>query len=468
MTISPVHKNIATPLAIAIALLSFALTGCMLGPDNATPSLSQMPGTFLNGTLAGGSAENLSSKWWESFNDTILIQLLKDGDTANLSLLQSVQRIELSRAALSQTSASLWPSLDGSAAAPHTKTWNPDTSKSVYNAGLDAVWQLDLFGGNRRNTEAAEADLEAAGYSLADARLSIAGEIATAYFNLRLLQSNLDIAQSNLAIQVESAQIARDKAASGFTSGLDALASEAQIQNTQAEIPSIEAAITSQCYAIELLLGRYPGDLSTLLSPHASIPLTAALPASAPSELLKRRADIRKAEADLHAATARIGAAEADRFPSIQIGGFASLTASSLTSWSDAVQSAGITPSISLPLFSGGLLKARVQERKAAAEASLLAYTETVLTAFSEVETAWAIIEREQARDAALQLSLQYNQESLDIATELYQVGESDYLEVLIYQKSTLSAQQAIAQHRATLAQQSVKLFKALGGPVAQ
>lgn len=468
MTISSTYKNSPTPVALTLALLSLAFVGCMLGPNHATPALSNMPSAFLEGTLAGGSADHLSSTWWESFNDPILVKLLKEGDTANLSILQAIQRIEQSRATLRQTASTLWPTVDAASSTSHSKNWNPDATKSSYNAGIDASWQLDLFGANRRNTEAAEAELEASGYSLEDARISLAAEIATAYFNLRLLQSNLDIANSNLEIQITSAQIARDKAKAGFTSNLDALSAEAQIQNTKAGIPSIEASIASQRYAIELLLGRYPGELASLLSPHAPLPLASVMPASVPSEVLKRRPDIRKAEADLHAATARIGAAEADRFPSIRIGGSASLSLSSLSSWSDAVRSVGITPSISLPLFAGGRLKARVEQAKAAAEESLLIYTETILSAVSEVETAWVTLEREHAREAALLLSLQHNQASLDIATQLYKTGESDYLEVLIYQKSYLSAQQSLVQHRATLAQQSVKLFKALGGPVAE
>ena len=463
-------KSISSFLGVATLSMITALlfAGCMLGPDHATPAMKNLPSSFLQGTLTNGASENLTRDWWKSFNDPMLVKVLEEGDASNLSILQAIQRIEQSRAALRQSGAAFWPTVNASGSASKAKNWNPDETKSSYNAGIDASWQLDLFGANRRSAEAAAAELESAGYALEDARLSLSAEIADAYFNFRLLQSNLDIAVSNLDIQTKSAQIAKAKGEGGLTSGLDVISAEAQIETTKAEIPTLQAQIAAQMYAIELLLGRYPGELKDRLSVHAPVPQTALVPALAPAELLKRRPDIRKADADLHAATARVGAAEADRFPSIMIGGSASLSASSLSSWSEAVRSAGITPSISVPLFAGGKLKARVAQYRAAAEESLLAYTETVLSAVSEVETAWVTLEREQAREESLERALKHNRDSVDTAIRQYENGDIDYLNVLSYQKSYLAAQQALEQHRTTLAIQSVKLFKALGGPVAE
>ena len=250
-----------------------------------------------------------------------------------------------------------------------------------------------------------------------------------------------------------------------MASDLDRLATEAQFRSVQAQLPALEASLDATLRAIELLLDLMPGALQDELSPPAPIPLAAKLPeAGAPADLLDRRPDIRQAEARLHAATAQVGVALADRFPKVTLGGAASLSSESISSWGDAVRALGANAGVSVPLFNAGAKKARYEQRKLAMEESALAYRETVLSALSEAETAWRALEREQARTADLEAAAAAEREAAGLAVRLYEAGNADYLEVISRHASALSAEQSLNQHRATLASLAVSLYKALGG----
>ena len=466
-------------------LLVLLVTGCLLGPDFERPESPALPDTFRTGSSAetdgagvqpampaeGGqsvvSAEGGSGAQPPSFaawSDPLLAELLAEAASTNLTLLQARSRLAQSRASLAQSRAALRPTLGLSASANASKTYDPDDSSESYRVGGDAGWELDLFGRNRRLAEASEAELEAAGYTVEDAALSLQAEVVADYVALRLAQESLAIAKENLASEEQNAEIARAKGESGFTTGADIAAAEAGIATTRAAIPAREAAVSSAARALELVLARAPFSLEERLAAPAPVPEAPELPPVAPAELLARRPDIRRAEAAYHAAIARIGAARAARFPSINLAASATITADSLSNWSDGLKTLGIGPSVSLPLFQGGRLRAAEQQAREAAEESRLAYVAAVLSAVHEAQDAWTRLAAERARDADLAEAVRRDEEALDAARQLYEAGRSDYTAVTVRQAALLSARLSLAQHRADLATLTASLTKALGG----
>ena len=264
-------------MKLPLLLLPALCGGCLLGPDFERPDASPyVPDAFRTGP-APDAAPDASpqapcapavseAQWWAAWNDPLLERLLEQGSSTNLTLLQAEARLRQSRATLDAARASLFPSLGLSGSASRSKTFDPDASRSSYRAGGDAAWEIDLFGRNRRTAEAAEADLEASGLSVDDARLSLRAEIASDYVALRLAQASLEIARSNLVAEVESAEIARAKGESGFSSGADVAASEAAIATARAALPAREAAVSAAARALEQLLALPPFALEEELA----------------------------------------------------------------------------------------------------------------------------------------------------------------------------------------------------------
>ena len=463
MSLSPTFLSLSLTASVLSLLLS---AGCLLGPDFERPETPELPDAFRGAPAAeegaGAQPPSLADAW--SGADPLLAELLAEAASTNLTLLQARSRLAQSRAALAQSRAALRPTLGLSASANASKTYDPDDSSESYRAGGDAGWEIDLFGRNRRLAEASEAELEAAGYSLADALLSLQAEVVADYVTLRLAQESLDIAKQNLAADEQNAEIARAKGESGFTTGSDVSAAEASIATARAVIPAREAAVSSAARAIELLLARAPFSLEERLAAPAPVPAAPEPPVVAPAELLARRPDVRRSEASFHAAIARIGAARAARFPSINLAASATITSDSLSDWADGLKSLGIGPSVSLPLFQGGRLRAAEQQAREAAEEARLAYVAAVLSAVHEAQDVWTRLAAERDRDADLAEAVRRNEEALDAARQLYEAGRSDYTAVTVRQTALLSARLSLAQHRADLATLTASLAKALGG----
>ena len=455
--------------AAGLAVLALA-AGCLVGPDFERPATADLPAEWLGAGSAaaergGGPAAAAATNWWASFGDPVLDGLVARGREENLTLRQALARIGESRAALRQATAALLPSASASAGASDSKQWNPSDTREAYDAGIDASWEADLMGGARRAREAAIAELEATGCSYMASLLDVEAEIAARYFDLRLQQADLETTRSNAVLQAQSAQIARARSEAGVASDLERLSTEAQLHSTEAQIPSLEAAVEADIRSIELLLGLMPGALAEELSPAAPVPVPAALPElGVPADALERRPDVRQSEARLHAATAQVGVALADRFPNVRIGGSASVSSDSISSWGDAMRSLGANVGVSLPLFDFGARRARHEQRKLELEEAALAYRGTVLSALSEVETAWRALDREQARAGALGMAADETREAASLAARLYDAGQADYQEVISRHSALLSAEQALNRHRAQMASGAVALYKALGG----
>ena len=481
MRARPVSHFLDPMVRWAVLALGLLAGGCMVGPNFQRPA-AQAPKAWLGATTAtmaahAGAPGVELERWWRAFKDPELDALIERGVRSNLDLQLARQRILQARAVVGESASGLWPSLDfsGQYQRQHTRLPEPSTptpgfqrstTQNFYQAGFDSLWELDLFGGVRRGVEASRADLRASEQSLRDTLVTVCGEIGVDYLNLRGLQSQLKITRRNLQTQVHTVEIARKRHDVGFAAALDVYNAEAQAESTRAQIPALEASIRQTMYQLSLLLGEEPGALLKELSPERPLPaIPMQIPSGLPSELLQRRPDIRRAEEQLHAATARIGVAVADLFPKFSLTGATGAQANTLTSWNKSVTSSwALGPTVSWNLFSGGLFWNRVKENRALAEQALTTYRQTVLNAFQEVESAWIAFDRETERGRSLAIAVDRNRHAVGLSNQLYVEGQTEFLTVLVAQQALLATENALAQSRNAAADDLVTVYKALGG----
>jgi multidrug efflux system outer membrane protein len=450
----------------AAALLTACATSSPMASD---PSAVAVPAawsatTTTTTTTTGPSATPLAD-WWQRFNDPNLTALVTQALRANPSVRSAQATLQQARAQRDVQQANNGPSLSASGSAQRSRSGSADAA-SRFQAGFDASWEPDVFGGNRASLDASEAEARAAETSLGDVQVSLAAEVAASLIELRGLQSRLDIAQRNLAAQSETLQITRWRVQAGLASSLDleqAVASHAQ---TQAQIPALQTSAAQAMNALAVLTGQPPGALNTTLGPAAPVPQPpAAIALSLPAETLRQRPDVRTAEHRISAALARVAAADAARYPSFRLGGslgLSALTLGTLTDGASLVRS--LLASVSVPLLDGGAAKAQVRSQEAALEQARAGYASTVLTALQDVEDALLAIRGDQERLARLQTAAEAAVNAELLARQRYQSGLIDFRTVLDTQRTLLSAQDSVASAQATLATDHVRLYKALGG----
>ncbi len=455
---------------------SLALAGCTVGPDYHAPAPT-LPAQWASRNMVRAATTQPSvpttqpahvARWWQAFDDPTLTALEDQAAQGNLSVLQAESRLRQARAARAVAASGFWPSVNANGS--YTRSRTPGlvraNTSNFFQAGLDAAWELDIFGGTRRNIEAAEAGIQAAVEDRRDVLVSLAAEVAVDYVDLRALQQRLAIARGNLASQESTVALTQQQFKAGLVSALDVANAQAQVASTQAQIPGLEAQARQTIYALSVLLGDEPGTLTQQLSTTQPIPLTPpVVPVGLPSELLLRRPDIRRAEAQLHAATAQIGVATADLFPKFSLTGSLGLQSSELASFLNAGSRAwSFGPSATWNIFSAGAIQANIAVQKALAQQAGLTYRQTVLTALQDVDSALAAYGKEQERRQALTEAVAANRRAVDLALLLYRHGQTDFLNVLSAQSQLFSTEDALAQSNQTVATDLVALYKALGG----
>ncbi len=458
-------------LLSGMALLA-GLSSCAVGPDYAKPEVATPAGWV--GTQDAGSASKVDSeradlaRWWSTLGDSTLDSLVERALAGNLTLVEAETRVRQARAARTISAAAGLPTLDASAAVARSR--NParggGSTNNLFRAGFDAGWEIDVFGGVRRNVEAADAVTQSSIENVRDVRVTLLAELASNYVDLRASQEQLEIAQRNLAAQRQTLDLTRRRQAAGFVSKLDVANAETQVAATEARLPTLEVTIRQSMYALATLLGLPPGSLLEELSPSAPLAaLPPGVPAGLPSDLLERRPDIRRSEADFHAATARIGVATADLYPKFSITGtfgFQGDQVSALGSLAQRYWSVG--PAVQWPIFRGGAIRANIEQQKALADGALATYKNTILTALQEVESSLIAYDREQRRTLALDQTVVSSTDAVRLARDLYQVGKTDFLNVLTAQRNVLEAESTRLDSRRLALTQLIALYKALGG----
>lgn len=444
----------------SVLALTAILAGCAAGPDYRPPETTTLvPQAYHNAAEQGATADLAS--WWQAFNDPQLTILVDHALTANLDIAQAAARLKQARAALIQSRADLLPSISASGGAGRDfAEGRPDGSS--YSLGADARWTVDLFGGARRAVEASRAELEAAGYDLAAVRTAIAAEVALNYIALREAEMRLAIARDVLATQEENLEIAGWRVQAGLVSSLDVERARTQRAQTAAAIPALETTIAAARHRLAVLLATAPGGLGIATAdgiPQAAPDLALGIPA----DLLRRRPDLRSAERDLAAASARIGVAKARLFPALTISGDVGTSALRLGSLGDVV-TGGLFASLGQILFDGGARAAQLRASRAVAEAALASYRRNVLGALEDVENALVALEAARERQRLIAVSRDSAETSALLARSQYRAGLTDFQTLLDAERQLLGARDSYASARADEANALVRLYVALGG----
>lgn len=461
--------------AMGATLFSILAGGCTpVGPDYARPDLPA-PGRWAEDQGGGSDAVTESVAWWRTFRDPQLDSLIDAALHGNLDLAQAEARIRRARAQLGTAGAGLLPSVAAGGSISRAKdsgTAVESTSvasalaKAVFQAGFDASWEIDVFGGSRRGIEAAEARLQSSLEAQNAALLTLLGEVARNYVELRAGQQQRAIAVRNVEAQQQTLEVTRERYRLGLTAYADVVQAETQVIATQSVLPAYDNAIKQSIHRIGILLGREPNAVKAALSQEAPLPVAEdILAAGLPAMLVARRPDLRQAERDLAAASAEIGVAVADLYPKFdltlglgqQSTGPGKLAQAANRYWS-------IVPGVSLPAFDGGKGRAAVAGRRAAYDESLARYRSGFNLALEEVENALAAYHAGMRRREILVRSARSNEEAVAVTSERYRRGLTNFLDVLVAERSLYGAQSALAQSEAELLVSIISLYKALGG----
>ncbi|MDP9173827.1 MAG: efflux transporter outer membrane subunit [Planctomycetota bacterium] len=453
--------------AFCTALLTFVV-GCNVGPDYRAPNTStpahwETPPTTMGSLTVQEPIE--IEQWWTTFHDPMLDSLVQRAIVSNLDLEAATQRVRQARATVGIARAGIFPSVNSNASYSRSGSGRSD-DQDLWQAGADAAWELDIFGGIRRSVESAKAGFQASVEDRRNVLITVLGEVATDYILLRGFQQEILIAQQNLDVQARNLSTTREKKTLGTGTDLDIAQAEAQVASTTAAIENQEANEQQTMYAISILLGLPPTTLESELMPQAPIPQPPLiLPVGLPSDLLRRRPDIRRAERQLAAATAQIGVATADLFPKFSLTGNLSVGGNNfpaLGNWANRSWSFG--PSASWTVFDAGAIRSNIEIQNALQAQSFTAYKQTVLIALQEVQNALVVYDREQRRRAALSIAVAANQRAVELSTRRYKQGLTDFLSVLVAEGSLFGSQDSLVQSNRNIGTDAVALYKALGG----
>lgn len=454
-------------VTLGAALLALGLVGCAATqpPGAGLPALA-VPVSWSSdhGMVVPDASPQSLAQWWQGLGDAQLSALVEQALQANPSLQATQAALRQSRAQRDVTAAGLAPSLDGSGSAQRSRSGN--STGNSFSAGLDASWELDLFGRLASGLDASEADVRTAQATLAGARVSLAAEVALGYIELRNLQQRLAIARSNLASQQETLQITDWRMQAGLTTSLATEQAKAAAAQTAAQVPALVASLAQSRHALAVLTGQNPAALDAQLAAVAPVPRAPTqLALQIPAETLRQRPDVIAAETRVVAALARVSQADAARYPSFRLGGSLGLRALTLGSLTQGGSVVGaLLSSISVPLFDGGAARAQVRVQEAGLEQARLGYVATVLTALQEVEDALAAVQGDAQRLERLQVAAEAARNAALLAQQRYSSGLVDFQTVLETQRSQLSSQDSLASAQATLTADHVRLYKALGG----
>lgn len=467
------YRTIACfPILLCFFILIFA--GCMVGPNFHSPKTSA-PSAWLGPTAqmnfdASRQAELIN--WWTSFNDSTLTSLVDRAVKSNLDLQQAQARILQARAARGIVAADLWPTINVSAGVTRSRSVASSSMgtvasmRNLFQTGLDAAWELDVFGRVRRNIEAADADVQVSIEEYRGTLVTLVAEVSLNYIDLRGFQQEIIIAQNNLQSQQRTADLTRKRFQVGLVSALDVANANAQVATTSALIPLLETSAQQAIYNLSVLLALEPAALVQELSPASPVPINPPeIPMVLPSALLLRRPDVRSAEALIRSATARIGAATADLFPRFNLIGATGFQGSKTSDWIKGTNRVwSISPSVDLNIFDAGRIRSNIELQKAIQRETLLAYQKTILTALQDVENALIAYAKEQQRRTALIDAVAANRKAVDLSTRLYTEGQIDFLNVLTAQRSLYVSEEALVISTRSLSTDLVALYKALGG----
>ena len=455
---------------ISFVLGAIIVGGCTVGPDYQPPQID-LPPRFEAPSASQMPPIDLA-EWWHGFHDPALDQLVSEAIQNNLSLKIVAQRIVVARADRDAVAAAESPTINATASGFNNREseklhWPKGLGEyKTYQFGLEGSWEIDLFGGTRRAIEAADAQTGVVEEDKRAAMVALLGELAADYAILRSDQHRLDIARRNISAQSNAFDLSRRALAAGLGTEVDVSRAEAELRISEAMVPELEGGVSHMCHAIAVLLGRFPEDLKTEVFDSGKHELSPPpLPSAVPSDVLRNRPDIRRAERQIAAATARVGVATADLFPKFKIplgiaptaSNFGALPAFEALNWT-------LGAAASQNIFDGGRADARVQAAEAIAEADRLAYRQTVLEAFREIEDRLTGYDVERRRQISLAAAVAREREAFDQITRLYARGLVDFYKVLDSERAVFHAEDSLAQSELNQTLDIIGLYRGLGG----
>ncbi|WP_175716705.1 efflux transporter outer membrane subunit [Burkholderia anthina] len=468
---------------LAPLVLGSLLGGCVVGPDYKKP-LVAVPDQWAAAKHAASAAPPDLSHWWTRLHDPMLNQLVDEAVAGNLDVATAAARIREARAVYRQAGGARLPGLNGTASVTRSgggaagsqtapaglasNAANPlaGNTGTIFQAGFDASWELDLFGANRRALEAAKYGMEAAQWNLRSVLLTLIGDVALEYVQARGYQARFDLARETAASQENTARLTRLRFDAGAASGLDAANATGQAETTRSMMPTLETAYAQAVHGLSVLTGEPPEALMARMKAVEPIPVPASpVPLGVPAQVLLARPDVRLAERQYAQSTARVGQAEAARYPSVRLIG--NVTTSGMQ-FGDLMQRSSIGwsfgPSITIPFFNGGRLEAATEIARAQRDQYFIAYRASVLNALKDVENASVALSRENARMLSLQASAASYGNAATLAHTLYRAGATGFLDVLTAERSLYSAQDSLIESQVLVARNYIALNKALGG----
>ncbi len=458
------------------------LVGCTVGPNYHTPEVA-VPAAWTEPSSSGGLRAD--SKWWQAFGDDTLDRLVQTSTAQNLDVAQALDRLGEARADLGATRSGLFPSVDASASwtasrgvgygvagnSANATTVASSSSTSVVGSttssiGLDASWELDLWGKTRRSVEAYKADAEAAEADLRSARLSVLGDVAKAYIDLRTAQARLEVGDSAVAGYRDTLALTQARVRAGLVSETDGLKARGSLAAAEANLPPLRSAAAEARHKLAVLMARPPAELDGWLNVRQALPqFQGQIDAGIPADLLRRRPDVVKAERKLAAATARIGVAQANLLPAITLSGNVGASQTSIGGISIGVPGTwSIGPSITLPIFNAGKLSYQADAAVAQANQAAGAYRAAVLTALQDVENGFANYRADRQKVDRLASAVSDYANALGLAKDLYARGLTSFLDVLEAEQSLYGNQDSLASAKGQVLKDVVTIFKALGG----
>lgn len=487
--------------ALAALMASVLLGACSLGPDYVKP-MPQLPQAWDAHDDANNTSHPVAaapvSQWWKQFGDPALDALVQRAIANNLDIRVAENRLQQSRATRLSVGAQALPTVEGNAnyqrlgasstglmsllgvssaqasqMANGTGYGNTGVQGSsvsapfnLYQYGFDASWELDLWGRTRRRIEAADAMAQATDEARRETIVAVVAETAAGYIQLRASQSSLATATQMLDLARRSQELTQRRRASGAATEFDVTEAQSLASSLEAALPPLQQQISHLIDALSLLLAQPPGALvKELQTAQPTPPTPASIPVGIPSELAQRRPDIRRADALLHAATASIGVARANFYPSVTLSGsfgMQSMSFASVGTW--AARQFAIGPTLNLPIFEGGRLQAELQLSETQQQEAAISYQRTVLQAWNEIDDALSALSTEQRRRASLANSVGHGSRAWELATSRHKAGAGTYLDVLAQRRAMLTAQLEWVRSNADVSLNAIRLYKALGG----
>lgn len=449
----PVIRTGAAGRTVVLVSTLALLSGCVVGPDFLDPQMS-LPDRYAEGGSYRPPVKT-DVKWWRDLKDGTLNELTERGLAQNLDIATAAERINAARESVAATG--LASQASGKASASTTVAGTGSASSTTHNAGLDAAFVFDLFGGKRRNRERALAELDAAQYDAATTKLAFLADLMGSYVNARYYQEALELTRQSIASRRETLRLARERRNIGASSELDVAQSEADVTTAEANLPALESNFRSNVYHIATLLDEPAEPLIERLQRGAPQPYSPArADVGVPADLLRNRPDVLSAERSLAAATAAVGVAEADLYPSLSLSGSINVTSGKATSWS-------FGPGLSLPVLGREALKAERNAAVSRARQAELAWRSAVRGAVEEVQSAQTAYLRARRTVAATRATVQAYARSRDLAEAAYKGGTSTILDLLEAQRSVANARLTLASAVQNMTAQWITLQIAAG-----